>query len=111
MWELARSSLRSAQNQIKTRHDQKAVSRSFLTEDKVLVLLPMAGSALQVRFTGPYVVKEKLRDTDYVVDTPDHRRKSGICHVNMLKVCVTIANLSKKLSHLSGYAQADVKVY
>ncbi len=49
----------------------------------------MPGSALQAKFTGPYDIKEKLGDTAYVVDTPDRRRKSRVCHINMLKAYVS----------------------
>lgn len=27
----------------------------------------------------------KLSDTDYVICTPDRRKKSRVCHINMLK--------------------------
>lgn len=73
---------------MKARYDQKALQLSFQTGDKVLVLLPVTGSALQAKFTGPYEIKEKLSDTDYVVYTPVHRQKSCVCHINMLKAYV-----------------------
>ena len=66
-------------------YDQKAESRVFAPGDKVLVLLPIPGSALQARFSGPYLVKEKVGDRDYLVATPERRRRSRLCHVNMLK--------------------------
>ncbi|KAK0145445.1 Retrovirus-related Pol polyprotein from transposon 297 [Merluccius polli] len=43
------------------------------------------GSSLQSRFSGPYTVDRKISDTDYVVHTPDRKRKSRVCHINMLK--------------------------
>uniref|UniRef100_A0AAY4AYL3 Gypsy retrotransposon integrase-like protein 1 n=1 Tax=Denticeps clupeoides TaxID=299321 RepID=A0AAY4AYL3_9TELE len=81
----ARASLQHAQGSMKARYDQKAVSRSFQPGDRVLVLLPLMGSALQAKFSGPYVVESQLSDTDYVVRTPDRKRKMRVCHVNMLK--------------------------
>lgn len=51
----------------------------------MLVLLPIPGSALQARYSGPYEIKEKLNDRDYIVNTPDSRRRSRLCHINMLK--------------------------
>ncbi len=89
VWKLVKHSLSSVQSQIKSHYDQKAVPRSFQAGDKVLILLLVPGSVLQVKFTGPYEIKEKLGDTDYVVDTPDHRRKSRLCHINMLKAYVS----------------------
>ncbi len=50
-----------------------------------LVLLPIPGSPLSARFSGPYCVQQALNETDYVVQTPDRRRKTRVCHVNMLK--------------------------
>ena len=37
------------------RCDRKAVAREFKPGDKVMVLLPILGSALQLRYTGPYL--------------------------------------------------------
>ena len=62
-----------------------SVKGEFGIGDKVLVLLPIPGSPLQAKFSGPYVVQEKLSETDYVVGTPDRRRKSRVCHINMMK--------------------------
>lgn len=52
------------------------------------MLLPIQNSSLQARFSGPYSIKEKLSETDYVVNTPDHMRKIRVCHINMLKVYI-----------------------
>ena len=30
-------------------------------------------------------MERKISDTDYVVQTPDRKRKSRVCHINMLK--------------------------
>uniref|UniRef100_A0AAV2IYA9 Integrase p58-like C-terminal domain-containing protein n=1 Tax=Knipowitschia caucasica TaxID=637954 RepID=A0AAV2IYA9_KNICA len=43
------------------------------------------GDTLSAKYTGPYVVKEKLSDTDYIISTLDRRRKTRVCHINMLK--------------------------
>lgn len=83
--ELARQNMSVAQTKMKRWFDKNAETRSFEKGDKVLVLLPIPGSALQARFSGPYVVKEKVSERDYIVATPDRRRRSRLCHVNMLK--------------------------
>jgi hypothetical protein len=70
---------------MKRRFDKKAVVRNFLPGEKVLVLIPVPGSALSARFSGPYLVKNKVGDTDYIIHTPERRRKTRLCHVNMLK--------------------------
>ncbi len=92
VWKLAKHSRSSVQSQMKSHYDQKAVSRSFQAGDKVLILLPVPGSALQAKFTGTYEIKEKLGDTDYVVNTPDRRRKSRVCHINMLKAYMSCSD-------------------
>ena len=51
----------------------------------MLDFLPIPGSVLQAKFTGPYVIEKKLSETDYVIRTPDSRRKTCVCQVNMLK--------------------------
>ena len=83
--ELARENLGRAQGKMKNWYDRKAVSRHFEVGEKVLMLLPIPGSALQARFSGPYVVEDKVSDRDYVIATPDRRQQRRLCHVNMLK--------------------------
>lgn len=83
--ELAHQSLLSVQSKMKNRYDKKAKIREFREGDKVLVLLPVQGSSLSARYTSPHVVERKLSDTIYVVRTPERRRSSRLCHVNMLK--------------------------
>ena len=83
--ELARRSLSAAQSKLKQQYDKNTHSRNFHPGDRVLVLLPVVGSCLQAKFCGPYEVERKLSDTDYVIRTPDRRKKSRVCHVNMLK--------------------------
>ncbi|KAI2660984.1 Retrovirus-related Pol polyprotein [Labeo rohita] len=78
-------SLTNAQKDMKFRYDRKAVARSFMPGDQVLVLLPVLGSSLSARFYGPYVVKKKMSETDYMIITPDRKRQTRVCHINMLK--------------------------
>ena len=47
-----------------------SVEWQFDADDKVLVLLPISGSALAAWFSGPYLVEGKVSDTDYVIRTP-----------------------------------------
>ncbi|XP_073797050.1 uncharacterized protein isoform X2 [Danio rerio] len=83
---IARDSLARAQKEMKRTFDKKAVARSFKPGDAVLVFMPIPGSSLSAKFFGPYEVKEKLSETNYVICTPDRRRKTRTCHVNMLKL-------------------------
>ncbi|KAK7909313.1 hypothetical protein WMY93_013997 [Mugilogobius chulae] len=83
--ELAKQNLTAAQSDMKCWFDKKAKARHFNPGDKVLVFLPLPGSSLQARYSGPYVIQKKISDRDYVVATPDRGRRSRLCHVNMLK--------------------------
>ena len=76
----AKEALASTQKTMKKRYDQKVVIRSFEPGD------PIPGSALSARFAGPYAVEEKLSDSNCVIHTPDRRRQTRVCHVNMLKL-------------------------
>ena len=61
--ELAHSSLLAAQVKMKHRYDITAKSRKFEKGDQVLVLLPVQGSSLSARYSGPHLVERKLSDT------------------------------------------------
>ncbi|XP_073715771.1 uncharacterized protein [Misgurnus anguillicaudatus] len=82
---LAKKNLSESQNEMKEYYDRKTVARSFHPGESVLLLMAVPGSALQPRFSGPYRVTKKLNDTNYLICTPDRRRKSRMVHVNMLK--------------------------
>ena len=90
--EVAAAALKQCQDQMKERFDKKAVQREFAVGQKVLALLPIPSSAFHSKFCGPYVVERKLCETDYVVKTPDRKRKTRVCHVNMLKPYVDRAS-------------------
>ncbi len=94
VWTLARKSLCAAQERMKICYDHEAVLRSFQIGDRVLVLLPIPGSPLRAKFVGPYKIQARLGETDYVVNTFNRRRKSRVCHVNMLKPYVTRSDVS-----------------
>ncbi|KAL1267260.1 hypothetical protein QQF64_002935 [Cirrhinus molitorella] len=81
----AKESLLKAQMAMKKHFDKKTVSRHFKKGDRVLVLMPVMGSVLSARFSGPYEVVKKLSETDYLIHTPDRRKKSCVCHINMIK--------------------------
>lgn len=77
--EVASENLKKAQTKMKVWYDRKARSRSFDVGDQVLILLPVVGSPLEARFSGPYTV-EKIGNLDYIVSTPKRRRKQRLSH-------------------------------
>ena len=87
-WELAREHLVSKQGHMKTWYDKKARVRVFQPGDKVLVLFPVQSNPLQARFHGPYTVQKRVGDLNYVVETPDRKKRTQLCHVNMLKLYI-----------------------
>ena len=83
--EMAKKNLVKGQAKMKKMFDRKAVERSFSLGDEVLVMLPLPSQPLSARFSGPYKIVERVGEVDYVLDTPDRRKKRRLCHVNMLK--------------------------
>ena len=81
----ARENMKKAQCNMKTWHDKKARTRSFKPGERVMVLLPLHKSPLQVRFCGPFTVLEKINDVDYIMSTPGRRKSKHLCHTKMLK--------------------------
>lgn len=74
--ELAKKNMSVVQSKMKSWFDRRAKSRSFNPGDQVLLLLPVPGSALEACYRGPYTVKEKVNERNYVVATPDRKRRS-----------------------------------
>ena len=50
-------------------NDKRSREQSFKPGDKVLALLPLPGHPLQARYHGPYVVKYKVGNVDYVYNS------------------------------------------
>ncbi|XP_068207447.1 uncharacterized protein [Palaemon carinicauda] len=88
-WTFARENLTKAQTTMKTNYDVGIQMRHFDPGDRVLVLLPIPGNPLKARFSGPWKVFKKLNDVNYLIETPERRRKTQICHINMLKPFVS----------------------
>ncbi|KAL6469556.1 hypothetical protein MHYP_G00230800 [Metynnis hypsauchen] len=111
----------SVQSSMKVHFDKQAVQREFKSHDKVLFPLPLSGSALRAKFSGPYEISKKL-SVKYVVSTPDHKQQHCVCHVYMLKPYVTreepmcpkpnselLLKLDSILLHLPEKACTDLK--
>lgn len=98
----AEEALARSQKKMKRCFDRKAVARNFQPGEKVLVLIPTPGSAFAARFSGPYVVKSKVNDTGYVIHTPERRRKTRLCHINMLKPYLCRPDVKDETAVLNG---------
>lgn len=53
------------------RMKKRSKRHSFAPGDKVLVLMPVPGSALEAHYYGPYQVKEKVNKLNYVIAMSD----------------------------------------
>lgn len=74
-WKIAGENLTKEQNKQKIWYDRKARSRHFNPDDEVLLLLPVQGLPLSAKFAGPYIFVKKVSDVNYVIATPDRRKK------------------------------------
>ena len=70
---------------MKERYDKYTQLRSCPSGDHVLALLQEPRKPLQARYFGPYIVKKKFSHLNYIVSTPDRRKNTQLCHINMLK--------------------------
>nr|XP_045603076.1 uncharacterized protein LOC123761177 [Procambarus clarkii] len=84
-WEMATRTLESTQKTTKSRYDKRTKQRDFLVGDLVLVCTPTVTGSLSARFVGPYQVLKKVTNHNYLLNTPDRRKKETLVHVNMIK--------------------------
>ena len=70
-------------------YDKKARHRTFEPGDTILALLPLQGNPLQAKYCGLYRVLEKLGPLDYLIDTPNRRKKGRKVVSNTIGGCST----------------------
>lgn len=63
-------------------YNRKTRNRRFQTGDQVLVLLPTDNNKLLLHWKGPFEVKERKGEADYVIETPSGPK---VFHANLLK--------------------------
>ena len=75
----------------------------------MLLFLPVPGQPLQARYYGPYEIKSKINDLNYIVETPGRRKNRRLCHVNMLKAYVDmIENVQiKPIASVVNYVETN----
>ena len=79
---LAHQNLSSASSRYKAHFDKRAKPRSFQTGDYVLLLLPAKNNKLELKWQGPFMVKQQVGDNNYVIDVKGCHRTY---HANLLK--------------------------
>lgn len=83
--EMAKETLTPSQCKVKQTFDQRAERCQFSPGDQVLALLPIVGSHFQAKCSGPYTVVRQISELNYVVATPQRKKATQLCHVNLLK--------------------------
>lgn len=83
--EKARKVLFHSQGKMKQLYDRKTEVRHFSPDDQDLALLPLVSSPFQAKFQGPFKFFKRVSEQNYVLETPERRRKTQLCHVNLLK--------------------------
>ncbi len=83
--ELARGKLGKTQEKMKCWFDRKSEVRLFSPGDQVLALFALPDSPFCAKFSGPYTVLRKVSGHNYILSTPERRKHSQLCHVNLLK--------------------------
>ena len=91
---MAKRNLKEPQSKTKVWYDRKTKSMCFAPGDSVLVLFPVVGNPLHAKYSGPYKVVNKINDTNYLFKTPGRRKKTQVCHINMLKAYHEINRMS-----------------
>ena len=79
---MAREELVKARAVQKGYYDRRCRLRKFAVGDKCLVLLPTASNKLLATWKGPYEVKERINDLNYILMVEGQRKRF---HVNMMK--------------------------
>ena len=82
---IVKENMTQAQTRMKVWYDRKARNRFFAPGDRVLILLPVPGQSLSVKYFGPYKIDSGVNEVNYVVKTLDRRKKKLVCHINMIK--------------------------
>lgn len=71
---MAREKLGASQTKMKKWYDRRAERQEFTPGDQVLTLTTIVGLPFQAKYTGPYIVREKISDLNYAVATPGRRK-------------------------------------
>lgn len=66
-------------------YDRHSEHHQFSSGDQVMALLPVEATPFQAKFAGLYTVLKQVSDQNYLIATPNRRKSSQLCHVNLLK--------------------------
>ena len=83
--EIAKQAKGKYTDKTKTWYDKSARMREFKEGEEVLILLPDGNNKLEVRWKGPFKVKKKMNDVNYMIELDGARKKEEVYHVNLLR--------------------------
>lgn len=102
--EVARKNMTGAQANMKKLYDRRTECCQFNPGDQILALMPLLSSPFQAKFAGPYTVEKQMSEHNYLIATPNRRKSSQLCDVNLLKpyyahdACDVIDSMAQKLT-------------
>ncbi len=97
---------------MKRLYDRKTERRVFEPGNQVLVSCLLPSSPFDAKFEGPYVIKRRLSDENYILATPHRRRSTQLYHVNLLKPYYKNAKSNSESSvHSVLFEMSDVNKY
>ena len=79
--DLEHDNLKKSQDKMKHRYNKDAMVRELKPDEKVIVLLLTPCHPLPVKYVWPYAIESRLKDLNYIVNTPTRRKKKQICQV------------------------------
>ena len=67
---------------------KNALLRELKVVKLVLLYLPIEGKPLATKLHGPYEIIEKQGPVNYMLAMPDRRKKTLLCHSNLLRAYI-----------------------
>ena len=82
----------AARHKSKEWFDKNALVRKLKVGQLVLLYLPTENKPLATKLHGPYEIIEKQGSVNYIRATPDKRKKTLLCHINLLRAYIKREN-------------------
>ena len=66
-------------------YNRNARAVTYVPGQQVLILLPVLGQPLAVKYQGPFTIVKQTSEVDYLVHLPDKRKEHKMVHTNKFK--------------------------
>lgn len=104
--QLAKQKLVKSQAKMKHLFDQHSQKHRFIEGDQVLALLPVVGLPFQAKFVGLYTVVRQLSEQNYLIATPDRRKRNQLYHIDLLKPYYV--QTPSQVKSVSGFSPSEI---